>query len=328
MISGDVGVLEQRRDFVLTRRHFIVPGFDRHAGPIELALDRGHERHHAIGNGAEILIFELLPFRRFRAKQRAAGVDQVRTRQVEVAIDQEIFLLRPAGGDNPFGVRAEQFQDADRLLRERFHRAQQRCFFVECFAGPAHERGRNDQRHRAAALEQPGRRRRIPRCVAARFEGAPHAARRKTRRVRFASDQFFAGKFRDRFAVGGGTEKRIVFLRGDAGQRLEPVRVMRRAVFDRPFLHRFRNRVSGREVERFGVRDGPPQRVIHVFRKAGLLHRVVEYEAAEHSLARAARFFRISNRPVANRTDRLAQNCRPHRDPLERFGTENLELRT
>ena len=39
MIGGDVGVLEDRRDFVLARRDFVVPRLDRHADLVELALD-------------------------------------------------------------------------------------------------------------------------------------------------------------------------------------------------------------------------------------------------------------------------------------------------
>ena len=39
----------------------------------------------AVGDRAEVLILELLPLRRLGAEQRAAGVDQIGTRQIEVA---------------------------------------------------------------------------------------------------------------------------------------------------------------------------------------------------------------------------------------------------
>ena len=84
MIGGEVGVLEHRRDLVLARRHFVVPRLHRHADLVELGLDVGHERHHALGDGAEVLIFELLPLRRLRAEERAARVDEIGPRQVEV----------------------------------------------------------------------------------------------------------------------------------------------------------------------------------------------------------------------------------------------------
>ncbi len=176
MIGGDVGVLEHRRDLVLARRHFVVARLHRHADLVELGLDLGHERHDAIGNGAEVLILELLALGRLRAKERAAGVDQVGPRQVEELIDQEVFLFGAAGGHHTLGGRAEQLEDAHRLPGQRLHRAEQRRFLVERLTGPAHERGRDHQRGRVAALEQPRRAGRIPRRVAACFEGAAHAA--------------------------------------------------------------------------------------------------------------------------------------------------------
>ena len=72
-----------------------------------------------------------------------------------------------------------------------------------------------------------------------------------------------------------------MLLRGDAGERLEPVRVVRRAVLDRPVLHRRGHRIGHRRVERLAVRDGPPQRLIHGFRQPLLLHGIAEDQAAE-----------------------------------------------
>ena len=75
MIGGDVGALEDRRDFVLPRRHLVVPRLDRHADLVELGFGFGHAREHALGDRAEVLILELLTLRRTRAEQRPAGVD-------------------------------------------------------------------------------------------------------------------------------------------------------------------------------------------------------------------------------------------------------------
>ena len=100
MIGGEVRVLEHRRDFILARRHLVVPRLDRHADLVELGLDVRHERHRAVGNRAEVLILQLLSLRRLGAEQRAARVDEIGTRQVEVLVDQEIFLLGPAGRDD------------------------------------------------------------------------------------------------------------------------------------------------------------------------------------------------------------------------------------
>ncbi len=87
MIGGDVRVLEDRRDFVLARRDFVVPRLDRNADLVELALDFHHEGEDALGNRAEVLILELLALRRLGAEERPAGVDEVGPREEELAID-------------------------------------------------------------------------------------------------------------------------------------------------------------------------------------------------------------------------------------------------
>ena len=282
MVGGEVGVLEDRRHFILARRDFVVARLDRHAHLVQLVLDFHHELEHALGDGAEILIFELLALRRLRAEERAAGVDQVGAREIEIAIDQEVFLLGAAGRDDVRRLRAEQFQDAYCLRGERFHRAQQRRLLVERFTGPADERGRDDQRRAGVIHQQPGRAGRVPRGVAARLERAAHAAGREARRVGLALDQFLAGELRDRAALGRGREKRVVLLGGDAGQRLEPVRVVRGAVFDRPVLDRRGDGVGDRGIELFTVRDGAAQGFVRGLRKTGPLHLVVEHEAPEN----------------------------------------------
>ena len=170
MVGGDVGVLEDRREFVLARRDLVVTRLHRHADLVELGLDVLHEREDAVGNRAEVLVFEFLALRRLRAEQRPARVDQVRAREVEAAIDEEVLLLGAARRADALGLRPEQLQDAHRLLRQRFDRPQQRRLLVERLTGPAHERRRNHQRRAVLPHEQPGRTRRIPRGVAARLE--------------------------------------------------------------------------------------------------------------------------------------------------------------
>ena len=282
MVGGEVRVLEDRRDFILARRHFVVARLDRHAHLVQLVLDFHHVLEHALGDGAEILIFQFLALRRLGAEQRAAGVDQIRAREIEVAIDQEVFLLGAAGRDDVRRLRAEQLQDAQGLRRQRFHRTEQRRLLVERFTGPADERGRNDQRRAGVIHQQPRRAGRVPCGVAARFERAAHAAGREGRRVGLALNQFLAGELGDRAAFGRGREKRVVLLGGDAGQRLEPVRVVRGAMFDRPVLDGRGDGVRDRGIELVTVRDGATQGLISGLRKTGPLHLVVEHEAPEN----------------------------------------------
>ena len=189
MVGGDVGALEDRRDFVLTGRDLVVARLDRHADLVELGFGFGHAREHALRNRAEVLILELLTLGRARAEQRAAGVDQVRAREIEVAVDQEVLLLGPAGGGHARRPRPEQLERTGRLRGKDFHRSQQRRLLVERLAGPADERSRDDERDAVAVLQQPRRAGGIPRRVAARFERAAHAARREARSIGLAPDE-------------------------------------------------------------------------------------------------------------------------------------------
>ena len=99
------------------------------------------------------------------------------------------------------------------------------------------------------ALDERGRSR-IPRRVAARLERRSQTAGGKTARVCFAADEILAGKFIDRLSGTRRLEKRVVLLGRSAGHRLEPVREMRRSVFERPVLHPLGNRIGDRRIER------------------------------------------------------------------------------
>ncbi len=96
MIRGQIGVFEQRSELVLRRSHFVVASFCGHAQLEHLLLGIQHEVEHAVGDHAEVVILEFLPFGRLGAVQRAAASHQVRTGKIEIAVDQEVLLLGAA----------------------------------------------------------------------------------------------------------------------------------------------------------------------------------------------------------------------------------------
>ena len=65
-----------------------------------------------------------------------------------------------------------------------------------------------------------------------------------------------------------GLQETVVLLGGDAGHRLEPVRVVRRAVLDRPVLQRAGDDVGDRRIERLALGDGAPQRPVDILRQS------------------------------------------------------------
>ena len=251
VVRADVRVLEDRRDLVLRRRDLVVAGLDRHAELGELLLGLEHAREHALGDRAEVVVVELVALGRLGAEQRAARVDEVGALEVVLLVDQEVLLLRPDGGEHAVRVRvAEQAQRAHGRLRQRVHRAQQRDLVVERLARPRRERGRDTEQRAVRVLEDEGRRGRVPGRVAAGLERGPDAAGRERGGVGLALDQLLARELRDRSTVAGRAVERVVLLRGRAGQRLEPVGEVGRALLHRPLLHRGGDGVGEDRVER------------------------------------------------------------------------------
>ena len=147
-------------------------------------------------------------------------------------------------------VSPNSFSAFRRALGERVHRAQQRDLVVQRLARPRHEGGRDAQERAVGVVEDERRRGRVPRGVAAGLEGRADAARRERRRVGLALDELLARELGDRVAVAGRVVEGVVLLGGQAGQRLEPVRVVRRALLHRPLAHRLGDGVGERRVQR------------------------------------------------------------------------------
>ena len=243
MVGGDVGVLEQRGDLVLRRRDLVVPGLDRDAELVQLHLGLEHAGEDPLGDRPEVVVFHLLALRRLGAEEGPAGVHQVGPGEVEVLVDQEVFLLGAAGRVDPRRlVVAEELEDPHRLLREGVHRAEQRGLLVERLAGPATEGGRDAEGGAVGVFEDEGRAGRVPRGVAAGLERGADAAGGEAGGVGLAPDQLLAAELGDRRAGLRRGEERVVLLGGQAGHRLEPVGVVGGAVLHRPLLHRRRPR--------------------------------------------------------------------------------------
>ncbi len=236
-----------RRDFMLSGRDFVVFGLCENSELPELFVEIFHVRGDGRFNDPEIVIFELLAFGRFRAEEGAPGIAQVGPFVERFFRNEEVFLFRADGRAHRFGRRiAEEAQNAQRLLIERGHGAEQGRFLIERFAAVRAERGRNTERFPFNERV----RSRVPRGVAARFERGPNTAAWERRRVRLALNELFAGEFHNDAAVRGGRNKAVVLFRRNAREGLEPVRIVRRAAGDRPILHGVGDRVGDAYVER------------------------------------------------------------------------------
>ena len=114
MVGAEVRVLEHRGELVLGRGDLVVAGLDRHAELDELALRLEHVGEHALRNGSEVVVVELLALGRLRSEERAAGCDQVGTGVVVLLVDQEVLLLGADRGGHALGfIVAEQLERLD-----------------------------------------------------------------------------------------------------------------------------------------------------------------------------------------------------------------------
>ena len=219
---------------MLRRGDFVVLGLGKDAKLPELLVEVFHEFRDPRLDGAKVMIVEFLSLRGLRAKERPAAEDEVLALVKHLAVNKEVFLLGADGGLDAFHVFvAKELQNAHRLLVDGLHRAQQRRFLVERLTAVRAER-RRDAEH-LVLQKRVGRG--VPSGVAACLKRCAQAAGRKAGRIRLALDELFAGKLHNHAAVGRRGNKAIVLLGGNAGQRLEPVGKMRRAVLDCPVAH-------------------------------------------------------------------------------------------
>ena len=93
VVAGEVDVLEERRELELGGGDLVVARLGWDAEAPELVLDLGHEVEDARLDGAEVVVLQLLVLGGRGAEDGAAGLDEVGAAEVEVAVDQEVFLL-------------------------------------------------------------------------------------------------------------------------------------------------------------------------------------------------------------------------------------------
>src|SRR5690606_5813496 len=101
--------------------------------------------------------------------------------------------------------------------------AQERRLQVQGITRPRGERRRNREEGARRTLYQESRRRRVPCRVAARLEGRPQAARGEAGGVRLPLNQILPRELCDSAAAHIGGDERVVLLRGEPGEGLEPM---------------------------------------------------------------------------------------------------------
>ena len=234
----------------MARGHFVVTGLDGDTQLVQFAFAIEHASQDAVRNRTEVLITEFLSLRGWSTKQGAASIDQVRTGEEEVSVDQEVFLFRAAGSsDQAWVLVAEQLQDSLSLRIQALHRAEQRGLLVERFTGPRKECRWDAEGGSIGVIEDVGGARDVPRGVSASFKRGADAARWEAGCVWLTLDQRGSAEFGDRSTTSVRSQEAVVLFGGQTGQRIEDVSVVRGPFFDRPVLHGGRNGVSNRGIQ-------------------------------------------------------------------------------
>ena len=132
VVDPEIGFLEVRGHFELTRCDFVVTRGDRHTELIQLELCLGDTALDSLRNSAEVVILELLATRRRCADESAAPHHQVRSQPEVTTIDEEVFLLGTECGEDALHTFiAEEIEQIDRFLGQNVGAAQKRRHLVE-----------------------------------------------------------------------------------------------------------------------------------------------------------------------------------------------------
>ena len=256
MVNRQVELFKHRRNFELSRSYFIVTGLGGNAQTPQFLVYFAHERQNTRFDRAEIVIFQLLMLGRHFAEQGTSALDQVGATKIKTLVNQEIFLLDTHGGKRTGGAFfAEAGQQTIGLFADCLDRTQQRSLFIQRFAGIGAESSRDAKGGTVFIALDECRAGGIPGGIAAGFEGGTEAAGREAGSIRFALDQAFAGEIHRYAAIVIGFNERVVFFRGGAGKRLEPVGVVSGTLADCPALHGVGYVVGNFGVETFAILD-------------------------------------------------------------------------
>ena len=240
MVVGEVGLLVDRSQLELIGRHLVMTGFDRNAQFQAFVFEVFHECHHAGRDRTEIVVLQLLVLGRLVAHERTAREHQVGTHSPQAFVHKEILLFPAQIRHDPLHVLIEVAAHLRRSLVHGRDRTQQGHLVIERLARIGDEDGRDAERR----IDDERRRRRVPRRIAAGLERIADATVGERRGVRLLLHEQLAGELLQHRTAAVGIGKGVVLLCRTARQGLEPVRVVVRAVLQRPLPHARRDAVG------------------------------------------------------------------------------------
>ena len=276
VVDGHIGGVVDGGQLMLAGSYFVVLGLGGDAQLPQLFVQLLHESGDLGADDAEVVLFQLLTLGGRCTEEGAAGEDKVLTGLVVFFLNKEVLLLGADGGGDVIHVLAEELQDADGLIGQRVHGAQQGSLLVQRLAGVADECSGDAEDVVLHKSEAGG----VPCGVAAGLTGGAQAAGGEGRGVGLAAHQLLAVELHDGGAVAHGGDEAVMLLAGNAGQRLEPVGVVGGTQLHSPALHDAGHDVCHLNVQRCALVQGLLEALVGSAGEA-LLHDVlVEHLAA------------------------------------------------
>ncbi len=280
VVVGDVGLLEDGSYLKLVGGDLVVARLARYRQLQGLYLQVLHERLHAVGDGAEVVVVHLLVLGRVVSHEGASCEHEVGTRRVEPFVDEEVFLFPSEVARHFLHFGVEVVADVGGGDVHRVQGAQQRRLVVERLAGVGYEYCGDTERVVHDEYGRGG----VPGGVAARLERVSYAAVGERAGVGFLLHEQLARELFYHSALAVVLYEGVVLLGGALGQRLEPVRVVRHAVLLGPLLHAGGHGVGYGAVEARAVVHHVDERVVDLRRQV-----LVHLGAVEHVLAEVFR---------------------------------------
>ena len=251
LVVSQIGFPVNRGKLELVGCHLIMACLDRNPETVATGLKVTHELCDPGRDCSEIMVIQLLVLRGSMTHQGSPRDHQVRSCGVEGFIHEEIFLFPAKVGKDFLDLRIKETADRHGRIRNCLQSFFERSLVVKGLSSIGNENGRDTE----GVIHDEYRRSRIPCSVASGLESRPDASVGERGGVRFLLRQGTAVEFLYDSTLPVIFDEGIVFFRRTFRERLEPVGHMGDVMFQRPFLHAFRDPVSGLPVQWMSLVD-------------------------------------------------------------------------
>ena len=182
-----------RRQFMLCRSHFVMLGLGSYSQFPEFLIYMFHICRNSLADSSQIVVIQLLPFRRHGSKKSPACKHQVFSSAEHLLADQEIFLFCPNRRNHPFrsGIAKKPYQ-AKGLSAYCLHGAEKRGLLVQSLPCVGAKGCRNTESCSCRIMSYKSRGSAVPGSIASGLESSPQTSGWKRRSIWLSLYQFLS----------------------------------------------------------------------------------------------------------------------------------------